>query len=118
MNAPVAVLVRTRSASATIVVGSVLELLARTGSGVDGVTTAVLSTTCVATPAPMPTTTMIGVAAAPAASGLVAVQGTVVHRVVPVQPLPPLAESRFSGAGTVSVTTSGISESLGPRLET
>src|SRR5580693_805872 len=66
----------------------------------------------------MPTTTLIGAAAAPAASGLVTSQVTVLASVLQFQPLPPLADTRFSGTGTMSVTTSGNCESLGPRLDT
>src|ERR1700730_5755962 len=116
MNGPDVSLVRDRSASATVGVGSVLELLARLGSEVVGVTTAVLSTTWSSSLAPMPTTTLIGVASAPAASGLVASHVTVLATVPQFHPLPPLAESRFSGAGTVSVTTRGNWESLGRML--
>src|SRR5580704_8867395 len=66
----------------------------------------------------MLTTTLIAVALAPAASGLFASHVTVLPAVVQFQSLPPLAETRFSGAGTVSVTASGSPESLGPRLAT
>src|SRR3984957_18868831 len=66
----------------------------------------------------MLTTTLIGVASAPAASVPFASHVTALPRVVQSHPVPPFADTRFSGVGTVSVTTSESPESLGPRLVT